>query len=128
LIDGVNDVPDDDDNGNFPIVQIDDLDWELVKYTVEGGLGNCHAGDPSKGIAYFAVRRRCVSKRLDHITEVLFLCLFSSLSHCHFNRFLFFIGTILSQTTLRLFSNHFTQRDLIRILNLLQGLLSRELH
>jgi hypothetical protein len=80
LIDDVNDVPDDDDNGNFPIVQIDDLDWELVKYTVEGGLGNCHAGDPSKGIAYFAVRRRCVSKRLDHITEVLFLCLFSLLS------------------------------------------------
>jgi hypothetical protein len=70
LSDNDDEIPDDDEDGNFPVVVIDGLKWELLKYTVDGELANCHTRDPSKGIAYFAVRRRCVTQRLDHITEV----------------------------------------------------------
>jgi hypothetical protein len=109
-LDDVNGVPDDDENGNFPLVRIDDLDWELVKYTVDGGLGNCHAGDPSRGIAYFAVRRRCVSKRLDHICEVGHPY---SLNILSWNRYLFFIAMIQCLKILKLLLNPFSQKILI---------------
>lgn len=49
-----------------------DMEWELLKYTVDGQLGNCHPNDITKGKAYFIVRRRSITKRLDHIVDVIF--------------------------------------------------------
>jgi hypothetical protein len=100
MTDNDDEIPDDDENGNFPLVVIDDLEWELLKYTVDGELANCHSRDLSKGIAYFAVRRRCVTKRLDHITEVLLFSPFPGLTP--FIRLLFFIAEILSQMASKL--------------------------
>jgi len=66
-------IPVDDECGSPPIVSTDGVDWELVKYTVDGDLANCNPGDPSRGISLLAVRRRRQSKRLDHICEIIVL-------------------------------------------------------
>jgi hypothetical protein len=52
-------------------VKINEDQWELLKYTADGSLANCNAGDPFKGIAFIAIQRRKSNNRVDHISEVL---------------------------------------------------------
>lgn len=67
-------IPSDDvdEAGNIAFLNFewDGRIWEIVKYTADGFLANCNANDPSKEIAYIAVQRRRLTRRLDHICEV----------------------------------------------------------
>ena len=47
-----------------------DDSWEIIQDTVDGGSANLNSGDPSRGLAHIAVKRRSRSRRLDHIVEV----------------------------------------------------------
>lgn len=62
-------IPEDNSEGIITTI-IDDQEWELIKYTVDGEIANINRGDSSKICAFLAIQRRSASKRIDHITDV----------------------------------------------------------
>jgi hypothetical protein len=51
--------------------------WEIIHDTVGGSPANLNSGDLARGLAHIAIRRRVMSKRLDHIEEVTLLVSYS---------------------------------------------------